>query len=516
MPIRNANWYNLQSTRNYPLADDATCTADDGGRLPGFVLADCHLRWPGNLGRYAFLSGLTISPTLVTAILMAADDPDGAADFVPLAALTVLKPVDENRPYDLKPMAPGVGGYLVFGSVGDSCALRFSTPRQGLLASKCARPYVPLPVPTMRKLANPVGLQGLVSIIHGADLEIVREPTAIQGHGTKNALVIRLVQAIANRNVLQVYTGPCDKRPESHNCASEGVETINGVGPDCDGNLNIQIVGVSHGILDHCGSWDSGLVIEGRTGIDQVCATHGTPGYFQGSDYCHPSSQASEGTVYDVSLGSEPGVPWDPPEPIGSSEYIPTLWPVDVNFADNDDDGFEIAWGNFVFEDDKYASIDVSRRNVAVWNGILPGGSLDKYCKVQVTIAGDGAQRNGGLVANYHIVNPIRDPHAEYFLITIDQLLGAAVLYRFNGLSLIQEYKTSLGTIQSGDVYTIEVESLRQDAAHVVLDVHISGPHSTHFALTTTHWGEEDGTYGIGSDRSHALFTSFELRDRNA
>jgi len=55
MPIRNANWYNLHSTRRYPLDDNATGTDDAGIRLADDILVDCHLRFPKIAGQYAYI-----------------------------------------------------------------------------------------------------------------------------------------------------------------------------------------------------------------------------------------------------------------------------------------------------------------------------------------------------------------------------------------------------------------------------------------------------------------------------
>lgn len=515
MPIGNANFYNLQSTRNYPLADDATMTGDDGARLPGFVLADCHLRWPGSLGRYAFVAGLTITPRLVTVVIMAADDPDGAGGFTPLAAMTQQQPVDENRPYNLQPLTPGVGGYLVLGSVNDPCALRFSTPRQGLLASKCARPYTELPVPTLRKLGGVDALQGLVRIIPGTDVEIVKEDVEIAGFDDPvPALVIRLVQTIPNHNVLSAYIGPCDVRPESRNCDAEGIETINGVAPDCDGDLTIDIVGVAHGALAACGSFDAGLVIEGSTGMEEVCLAQGAPDFVQGEDTCPPT--VFEEPVY--SLSSEGGHisawPWALAAPAPAPRVaLAHVWPVFSCFEQADDEGYVTKHGSFLFEDDDYAATDASRRNVAVWEGFQPGTSLDKRCTVTLSLTAQSPQRNGGIVLNYREVDHFWNPHAEYFLVAVDQTIGAVLVLRYTGVMLVEEYRVLVGAMPDGP-YTLVVTTQPGTVGQVLLDVALTGPRQAHFSFSTARFGTPEGAFGIGTDRAHTRFHSFSLEDR--
>ncbi len=61
---------------------------------------------------------------------------------------------------------------------------------------------------------------------------------------SRTALVFRLTQSFANRNILDDYSGLCAKRPESGNCEKTPIERINTVGPSCAGNLNIEFRGV--------------------------------------------------------------------------------------------------------------------------------------------------------------------------------------------------------------------------------------------------------------------------------
>lgn len=171
MPIRNHNWLNAQATRRYPLDDNSTGTGDDGTRLKDDILVDLHLRWPSIAGQFAFLGGLTVTDNIITAVILAADDVETAESFTPLAAITVEQPVNRHQFYNFEPLYPGTGGFVAFGDVAENFSIRFSTPRQGLLAPKVARPYDELPIPTMRKFGRADGLVGLVKILPGPVLE---------------------------------------------------------------------------------------------------------------------------------------------------------------------------------------------------------------------------------------------------------------------------------------------------------------------------------------------------------
>jgi len=345
MPERRQNWYNLNSSRRYPLDDKATGTGDDGTRLPGDTLVDCHLRFPSTLGRYAYLSGLTITDTLVTALFVATDDVSAVATFTPLCAVTIQKPVTEHRHYAVEALAPGVGGFVVFGDTTENVTWRASNPAQGLLAARVSRGYEPLPVPTLRKLMEADGLEGVVKLEAGSDLEIVKETITVDGIGDREAMVFRLLQDPSGDNVLQEYLGACDNRPESRTCNKEPIETINGVGPDCDGNINIRYDNITSGQYVSCG----GETLDIPFGLDEVCAAlpRRLTDRFIGRDLCDPLSSSSSESLGSVSSSSESL------SSSSGSSFPPVCasLPYCQNFDDQVVPFFDIIEGTFTYDD---------------------------------------------------------------------------------------------------------------------------------------------------------------------
>jgi hypothetical protein len=247
MPVINQNWYNLNSVRGYPVDDGARGEDDAGGLIPPGLLVDCRLRFPETAGRYAFIGALSVSAHLVTAIFLAADEPacpvvteaSGSLAGVPIAAVSLTKPLEAGRHYPVESLYPGTGGWVVFGDgVEDPYSGRFSSVRQSQILPRCARPYRLLPIPAIGKEFVSGPLTGLVRILGGADIEVVRKQRVVHGQ-PRDCLVVRLADDL-NRNVLQLYAGPCAGRPETRTCARPGLELINTVGPDCDGNVNIE------------------------------------------------------------------------------------------------------------------------------------------------------------------------------------------------------------------------------------------------------------------------------------
>ncbi len=530
MSVRGNNWYNLQSTRRYPLDDRATGTGDDGTRIKDDVLVDCQLRFPNIYGQYAYVSGLTITDRLVTVTILAASSPEATSGFVPLAAVSLVKPVTRHIYYPVTPLQPGVGGFLVFGDVEERLALRMSTPQQGLLLPKCAAAYNPFPIPTLRKLGRVDGLAGLVKILAGPDIAVSREIHEINGE-SHAALVFRLTQSIATRNVLEVYRGPCDNRPESGTCDKEGIEFINGVGPDCSGNLDIVFVGLTPAPYTTCApdAQAAGVTLDQSIGIDEVCAPR-TPGRFAGRDYCEPSSDSS---LSSASLSSEAPSPSSSSESSTadslSSESCSQL-PFTRTFDDETARGFAVPQGAFTFEsldspDEEaggpavsYVATDTTRRNLAVMTDCGVDTTLNKRVTTHISLQQSRARSNGHLVLNYRLVDPINNPHYEYFAVSLDRQAGKVRLLRWAGAGFIEEAATVVGSpILYGDWYEIEAE-IEESDGQVAIGVAVRGVTDAgwpdvSFSVLTSRYLPADGLFGLGSDRAVASFSFLKIEE---
>ena len=236
------HWYVANASRDYPVDERASCCTDDSQRLPTDILLDLRLRWPVCLGKYGFLSAVAVTPNVVTLLFQAATSLGSDAVFAPIASLSLLQPqLRVRRQYPLSPQYPGVGGYVV---LGDGCARpffgRFKTPQQSFLTQRAAAAYEGLPVTSLGRLYADSALTGLVLLKGRPPVEIVRENRMIDGR-LRDAVVLRLVDSgESTTNVLSQFVGPCGRRPESRTCQDpQPVEQINGVGPDCDGEISL-------------------------------------------------------------------------------------------------------------------------------------------------------------------------------------------------------------------------------------------------------------------------------------
>lgn len=286
MPLRNASWYNANSSRSYPIDDIATSVDDAGLQVPNHIVTDLNLRFPSTAGKFAFFSALTSTPGAVSVVILGAATLDSTT-LTPLAAVSLVKPIVHGQQYALESLYPGVGGWIVFGSGTDDYTYsgRFSTPRQSVINARAARSYVVPPVKNIGKQSLATSLTGLVQLKGSGDIEIVGETREIPISGTssdpedsaatvtRDVIVIRLrdnTTAGTGRNVFDVYSGPCGGRPESRTCDDpQPIEFISTVGPDCCGNITLEFRGCA-GVAEVVGG-GSGVVIDCNLGMADAC-----------------------------------------------------------------------------------------------------------------------------------------------------------------------------------------------------------------------------------------------------
>lgn len=292
MAIRNLNWYNLQSTRRYPLDDACTGEADNGADFVDDILVDCHIKFDAAYGQWAYLQAVTVSAGVVTVVIGASDNL--YAPGTSIAAVTIVKPAYENINYTLTPLVAGVAGWVVFGSGinGPEKTFRFSIPQQSLLAPRCARNYQTLPIPSMQKLNLAEALQGVVNLVGLSPISLSYKTDTVGGQ-QRQLIVFSLNTADASLeyNPLSYFLSSCAQRPESGNCGKIPIETINGHAPDCFGNIEIDFRdGAGNSSPDFVGvpfADCGGIDITTSYGLKQAC--EGPPAlspFF--SDLCCP------------------------------------------------------------------------------------------------------------------------------------------------------------------------------------------------------------------------------------
>jgi hypothetical protein len=339
---RNQNWYDLNESRLWPFDDQALLTDDTGLRMPNDLLADIYLRYPSSLGERLFLSTFTAGPGIVTLTILAS-----GPSLTPVASVSLPRPVDIRRMYEVEPLADGVGGWVVFGSGIDDQEMRsfrFSDPLQSTFLSQTARSYLSLPVPTVGKLYGGETLTGIVRLQGGTDIETAVEEREIAGV-MRDTIVVRLKEKLdveEARNLLELYAGDCGRRPESGNCLGpDPVEGINTVTPDCCGNIYVELRG--------CGDIKSidgecGILIDCGFGLSESCVT---PDRLPDAFGKLPNEYDDLCENYSESLSvTDPEDPSETYSPV--SRAAQASYPYFENFDDMGANQFNIVAGNYM------------------------------------------------------------------------------------------------------------------------------------------------------------------------
>ena len=284
MAILNNNWFNLNSTRRYPVDDFATGETDSGIDMPNDIIADARLRFPRSAGRFASISSITCSSRIITLTFVghehhpnetSTSSSYSSEEFQPLAVISLPKPVTPNTPYPVRALTNGVFGWIVFGEGLEKGFLgRFSSSGQAVLLPRLAYSYGAYPVTSLSILDNQDKLTKDITLRGIGDLKITKESRYIEGVGTTDAMVFRLENQSSTSSIFKKYIGKCQGKPESESCMKESVEYINDIYPDCNGNININF---SQNGLHQKEIVDSvlvGIALEMPLGLAEACTSN--------------------------------------------------------------------------------------------------------------------------------------------------------------------------------------------------------------------------------------------------
>lgn len=274
------SWYSHNATRNFPLVDGPGVFATDGREFPTDILVDARIRGDLSLGEWVELSGITIGPALVTAVFSINGDAGRRAG----GAVSVVGTMVPGRPYPVTPVLNGrMTGWVTFGP-GALTAGSWRLADEGCrLAPRAGQRFSQGRVTTITRLQSADLLKGVVRLLGGQDVEVVKETIRIDGV-QRDAIVLRLVAELDSTEVFQRYLGECSGRPESGTCAVPPIERIGPAVPDCDGNIEISFDPPLSGVAGSAG----GLAVGHLFGLTETCGDDGL---------------GSEGIPGDVDLG---------------------------------------------------------------------------------------------------------------------------------------------------------------------------------------------------------------------
>ena len=262
MSVFSQHWHDLNEQRAYPFVEMTSRVSNTGDNLPDNILVDANIWIPEEAGNFVYVSSITISEKIVSITISACDEnPFDCSSYtegegVLIGSLSVLKPVEIFRNYELNVQYPGAKGWVAFGSGARDTpnrSYRFSSPTQTMLVGKAARNYRSFPLDGVRKTGGSV-LTGVVSLRSGNDIHI-RSGTRTIGGVATDVILVGLDIRDSYDNLVN-YLSVCDGRPESGTCGRNPIQTINSVSPDENGNLTIEFeqFGVSNGEISSPGT----------------------------------------------------------------------------------------------------------------------------------------------------------------------------------------------------------------------------------------------------------------------
>jgi hypothetical protein len=544
MSIRNQNWYNLQSTRRYPLDETSTGDGDDGTTIRDDIIVDCHIRFPRTYGEYLYVQGITVSAGLVTVLFGAADNVQ-ATTGVTIAAVSVPKPAASNVNYAVSGLIPGVSGWVVLGpGIDTNFVGRYTKPIQSLVSPRCGRPLRALPVSTIGKLGVATSMQGLVTLTATTPVTVTYRENAgdvTLGYSTgvigqaKQALVFELDRALTTDtyNPLALFLGPCGQRPESGTCPKTAIESINGIAPDCNGNIQLEFPGFFPQPITGCNPAHPerccGIDVLSDLSLSETCLAGVTDPRKEFNDICctpQPDKPVDEYCWADPVPTIDVVV-----DELLDFNYTCATLPVCVDFASCGPSGRMLtAAGAFTAAQTNAPNLCNSTTtagnhftyastgngiNIALFKNCTSDWALNRTISAQLKISSKGVDRNGGVVLNYRQVIGTSSISTTYIAVMLDVNRSRLRVLRYTGSSFIEEhFVTVRGKVNTW--YTVYATPVANGDGTVTLNFAVAelnapGVPAVNGSVTLSNYGTPTGQAGIFARQSYSYFNQFRI-----
>lgn len=488
-------WGNTNELRNYPLVDGASKVGVGGKELPDDVLADLNLWVPRSAGERAFVASVVISSQLVTVTFAAFGVP-----AVPLGVVSLERPVEAFRNYPVEATYPGVGGWVMFGSAlteQDGLSVVVNNPEATEILPRLLRPYDDLPLQSVGKQGVLRALSGIVGLVAGRDVTIVSaideidpasdyllKPTMmrqIKGVPTP-AIVYQLDGNAEDYQTQYGYTGPCGPRPDADNCPRSLIKSINGVEPDCDGNIQIVVEGdVPNGVLVDGDGTISGMVIDYILGLTDVCDRDPTGRYREIIDLCEASSSLSSESSEEPESSSSSSS-----SPFGCGDILPPH--VQAFELPGDDSCMDVRDGAWGIISCGYQGVDFTGMGVSCLFGTR---SYGQQIRTQIYLPEPvGDESRGALVFCHENDN-------RFAFVELDLVRKELSLRRWTGLGFITYYRESIPSLQPHEWYNLRVDVSENRVVQVYFEETL---------VVTRRMIVRDGRVGFMTRESQAVF----------
>lgn len=171
-----------------------------------------------------------------------------------------------------------------------------------------------------------------------------------------------------------------------------------------------------------------------------------------------------------------------------------------------------------VFSGSVLQASDGSRRNLILWEGCAVDSSHGKRITTHLQLTNQSTEENGGLVLNYHLVDPYTNPRYEYFLAQINRVQNRVELWRYNGNTLILENFVEPGMPFTLDDWYQLVATTTDLGGTTQISVSVSSltdgtwP-AVSFSFATADWGNPDGSFGLHTKRAVTNFSFWKVEN---
>lgn len=575
MAIRNNNWYNLNEQRDYPVDDTASAISDSDLRLPSSLVTDLRLRWPVELGRYAFISAAAVTPGIVTVMIEVSETPNNTPNTATLIAGISVPKVEllQGRTYVLETFQDKVGGFIVFGSgTEENYSGKFSSPEQTLLTARAARAIRQPPIPSIRTSQSAAKLTGLINLTAAEPLFLSKETRVIDGVEFDNVIVFKLQErpnTDAQDSVFSEFAGDCGKRTGSRSCTDpQPVETINGVQPDCDGIITLDFKGCS---VVGRNVTDCGVILDCSLGLSASCEPPPLPNLETGQlpseidpvlippvippeppvgpdisisesattiltlPYCDtfddgfaygfsPAGSSFFGFIADDSPGEAvccEGNGGDMPP-----AYPPTANPDGCTTSQSVSNSASASWDvvPIIEVDSSYGVVSasgLSRTNISLFTSdvqcLFRRYTTDLKIRTGAVVGVAGSLQNAGILLNYRITD---SGQVNYHLFLVDIDNSTVGIYFFNGVTTVELVAVEITDLRADDWYRISVTGVPA-ASQTSVDLTLNFDGITDPSLSATlnvsvssnTFGQDNGNVGLYGRRSISYFSFWRVQE---
>jgi hypothetical protein len=501
------DWCNKNELRNYPLEDLASKESTLHEKLPDNFLVDANIWIPQTAGTRVAVSSAAITPALVTMTFVA----DGGGTPVPVAAISLTRPVTRYRKYELVSYYPGTGGWVSFGAAVDeydSLSMVFDVFEATRLVPKITRSYDDLPLLSLGKKDRTQALTGLVEIRGGSDIEVLactddwplvgdpdyvtnpRYKREIDGE-PKDCIAIRLEGEPSDYENLYDYTGPCQKSPDSFQCDRRLIQRVNGVQPDCEGNIEIEFKNIPTGTVVDGEGDVVGLSLDYPLGLVDVCDPNKGMVLPEVGDLCYSSSSL-------MSILSQSGISGSGQSFLPSSSQSGDCDAVTGAYIETFDGNLHCwtkPFGEWEINNCQLGGISDSGWGMALLQrSTTLGREIQGFIKIKDT----GVEQVGYLVFGY-------EDASHFWYLEVNAGLSRVIVGRRNGASTVEESLPQTQTLPLDAYIHVRINVTLLGAITTWING-VAGPGVTAVAGTL-----EDGPVGFATRQSQVVFDNLAL-----